>query len=354
MAFLNFDGVGISALSACVPPNIVDNSSSLSHLMSKDEIDKVLNNIGVKERRVARSDVSPSDLCFQAAENLLDSMDINRDEIDMLIFMTQLPDYRLPASSPSLQHRLRLPKSTACFDISLACSGYVYSLSTAFAYASLPNVNKILLLDGETFSKIVSDQDKVNLPLYGDAGTATLIEKGSFGKSYFSLNSDGNGVDAISIKAGGARYQVDEESIKITERENGNFRSDNQLFMDGMDVFNFTMKEVPKDIKGILGASGLSFDDIDQVVFHQANKFMIDFFKKRLKISDEKMNYSIGRYGNTSSATIPLTIASELSHLDTEECQTFLLSGFGAGLSWASAVIDFYKTKILPVKDYEY
>ena len=193
MATIKFHGVGIKAMSACVPPDVVYNKD-LGYLIPEEEIEKVIDNIGVVERRIAADDVTASDLCYKAACQLMADNDIDPASIDVLLFMSQTPDYRIPATSCLLQHRLGLPRETMCMDISLGCSGYLYALSTAFAYASMEGVNRVLLLDGETFSKIVNRRDKVDWPLYGDAGTATLIEKGDYGDSTFMLYTDGSGL----------------------------------------------------------------------------------------------------------------------------------------------------------------
>jgi 3-oxoacyl-[acyl-carrier-protein] synthase-3 len=260
--------------------------------------------------------------------------------------MSQDGDYKIPATAPSLQHRLGLLKTTAAFDINLSCSGYIYALSTAFAYASLESINKVLLLDGETFSKLISMKDKSNAPLYGDAGTATIIEKGEFGNSFFSLNSDGSGVNVLKIDAGGARNRTSAQNLEEVEVEDGNFRSQNQLYMDGMEVFNFAMMNVPKDIKNLLAFAGKELNDLDMIVFHQANKFMTDYFVKRLKFDNTKVPYSIDRFGNTSSASIPLTIISEISERNRK---SVMMSGFGAGLSWGSALLDLSCSQLLPL-----
>ena len=164
MAKVSFHGVGIKALSACVPGDVVYNRD-LGYLIPQEEIDKVIDNIGIEQRRIAPSDVTASDLCFKAAQKLMDDNNIDPASIDVLLFMSQTQDYRIPATSCILQHRLGLPKTTLCFDISLGCSGYLFALSTAFAYASIEGINRVLLLDGETFSKIVNRRDKVDWPL---------------------------------------------------------------------------------------------------------------------------------------------------------------------------------------------
>lgn len=349
MAKITFQGVGIKALSACVPSDIVSNKD-LGYLIPEEEISKVIDNIGIVERRIAPDDVTASDLCYSAAQRLMQDNGIAPDSIDVLIFMSQTGDYRIPATSCIMQHRLGLPKSTMCFDISLGCSGYLFALSTAFAYASMEGINRVLLLDGETFSKIVNRRDKVDWPLYGDAGTATLIEKGDYGSSTFILNTDGSGEDAIKIHAG-MRNPVTADSCIEREQEDGNVRNDLEVFMDGMDVFNFAISKVPKCVKQLLSETDHTIDDVDYLVFHQANRFMMDFFVKKLKIAPDRVPYCIGKYGNTSSTSIPLTVASELNgRLDGDH--TVVMSGFGAGLSWGAALLQMRDCKVSPVFDY--
>ena len=349
MATITFHGVGIKALSACVPPDIVYNKD-LGYLIPEEEIEKTINNIGIEQRRIAADDVTASDLCFKAAQQLLTDNDIDPGSIDVLLFMSQTPDYRIPATSCLLQHRLGLRRETLCFDISLGCSGYLFALSTAFAYASMQGVNRVLLLDGETFSKIVNRRDKVDWPLYGDAGTATLIEKGDYGDSTFMFYTDGSGANALKVHAG-MRNPITPESCIEREQEEGNIRSDLEVFMDGMDVFNFAISKVPKSIKLLLKETDKTIDDVDYLVFHQANRFMMDFFVKKLKADPARVPFCISKYGNTSSTSVPLTISSELpGKLDGRH--TVLLSAFGAGLSWAAALMQMNDCKVSPVIEY--
>lgn len=351
MAFLKFGNIRIAGISACVPKKI-ERNDELTSLIAIEEIDKTIKSIGIKEKRIADVNTCASDLCFAAALRLLEDLDINRDSIDALIFLTQAPDYPVPATAPILQKRLGLPNSTACFDINLGCSGYIYGLATAFLFAGHENINRVLFLDGETFSKIVSKKDKVNAPLYGDAGTATLIEKGDSAEAFFSLFTDGAGQEAIIIKAGGARHPSSMSTLKETLREDGNIRSEHHLFMDGMDVFNFTIRVVPKNIQEILAYAGRKLEEIDYVIFHQANKFMTDFFAKKLKIPSQKVPYCLDRFGNTSSASIPLTVVSELK--DKIKTPTnVIFSGFGAGLSWGSSLLDLAGCLISKLVEYE-
>lgn len=351
MANLNFSNVKIIGISACVPQKV---SSNLDLLVDYpiEEAEKIINNIGIKEKRHVDNDTTSSDLCYKAADKLLTEMNIDRSSIDVLIFLSQYPDYRIPATAPILQDRLGLPNSTASFDISLACSGYVYALSNAFSYASQIGVNRVLLLVGETFSKLVSKDDKVNAPLYGDAGTATLIEKQLNSDSTFTLFSDGSGYESIIIKAGGARNPVNSNNIIPENKENGNVRADTQVYMDGLEVFNFTLKVVPSSVKEILGLTGCDKDDIDFFLFHQANKFMIEFFVKKLKLDFLKVPISLDTFGNVSSPTIPLTIVSRLKSDLHMKNKKLLLSGFGAGLSWGAAVLNLENCHICDLIEY--
>lgn len=349
MATLKYNNVGIRAISACVPRNIVRNKD-LDYLIDEEGIEKTINNIGVEERRVVDNDVCASDLCYAAALKLMEDNDVDPNSIDVLLFMSQTADYRIPATAPILQHRLGLSIDTLCLDLSLGCSGYVYALSTAYAYASLEGINRVLLLDGETFSKIVNKHDKVNWPLYGDGATATLIEKGNFGESTFVLKSDGSGKDSVIIRDG-MRNMVSEESCIEKIDVDGNIRSGLEIFMDGMAIFNFAMKRVPRVIKEITECTGVPLDCIDWFVFHQSNKFMTDFFVRKLKIDANKVPYSIQKYGNTSSTSIPLTIVSELIDKQKDgDC--LVMSGYGAGLSWGTTLLTLNGCKISPVIEY--
>lgn len=342
MAIIKFNNIGIRAISACVPKKIESNRE-LSYLLPEEEIEKTIESIGIEERRIADADCCSSDLCFKAAEKLLQDNEIAPESLDALIFVSQTSDYHQPATAPILQHRLGLSKETITFDINLACSGFVYGLSTAFAYANLGK--RVLLLVGETMSKIVSRNDKVNTPLFGDAGTATLIEQGDYGKAVFSLHSDGSGALVMHIPYGGFRNQSCMDGFKEEVDADGSIRTGEQFRMDGMGVFNFGMKEEPKDIKQLLAECEMTMDEVDLLIYHQANKFMTDFFSKKLKISTDKTPYSLKRFGNTSSASIPLTIVSEMK-TNYPEREHVILSGFGAGLSWGSIMLDLRKCAI--------
>ncbi len=346
MAILSYEGVGISGIAGAVPGNVIDNLKHDSYF-SQDDAKSIIDKIGVKERRFADEKTCSSDLCYAAAEQLLTELAIDRSEIDLLIFISQTPDYRMPATSVILQDRLKLPVSTISFDISLGCSAFLYGLTVAYSMITAGGIRKALILDGETRSKVYSLKDRKTGFLFGDAGIAALIERNEhFGKSWFSLNSDGSRESLIKIPAGGYRKMSSVETVQ--ERvvdEYGNIRSEEQGYMNGADVFNFVVREVPKDFNRLLEHSGITQESIDYFIFHQANSYINGFLAKKLKLPEEKIPSTIEKYGNTSSVSIPLTIVSELKEKLTGD-NRLLLSGFGVGLTWGTAILKVHNCRI--------
>ena len=347
MAILTFKNVGITAMAACVPKNIVDNYHYGLDIWPEDEVKKVVDKVGVAQRRFADVNTCASDLCFAAAEKLIADNDIKREEIDLLVFLSQTPDYRMPATSILLQDRLGLPMSTMAFDISLGCSGFLSALSVVYSMMENGNFRRALLLNGETRSKVYSRKDRREAFIFGDAGVAALIERNiKFGESHFSINSDGSRGELIMIPAGGYRNMSSAETVceKVVD-EYGNMRSDEQGTMNGADVFNFVIIEVPKDIKRLLSATGEDVQNMDYYVFHQANAFINNYIAKKMKLDKSRMPWTIQKYGNTSSVSIPLTIVSELKDKIQGE-KKLLLSAFGVGMSWGTAIVPFVDCKI--------
>ena len=238
--------------------------------------------------------------------------------------------------------------------MNMACSGYLYGLSVAFALASQDGINNVLLLVGETMSKTVSKQDKNTTPLFGDAGTASLITKGkNFGFSFFNLNSDGSGCDILKVPYGGYRNPSCKEGFEEIVDDNGNVLTGEQLHMDGMNVFNFGLRVVPTSIKKVVEYAGKEMSQVDVILFHQANKFMTDFFAKKLKFSLNKVPYSLDRYGNTSAASIPLNVVSEMYNTSNFTVRdNVVMAGFGAGLSWGTCLLSLASTIISPLIEY--
>lgn len=346
MSFMNFNGVGIKALSAAVPRTVIDNFN-YTEFFPAEQVKEVVEKVGIYERRFADENTCSSDLCYAAAEKLIEDNNIDRKEIDLLIFISQTPDYRMPATSVLLQDRLKLPNSTIAFDINLGCSAFIYGLSVVFSMMQNKSLRKALLLDGETRSKVYSPKDRRSAFLFGDGGVAALIERDEiFGNSWFSLNSDGSRGELIKINGGGYRMPSSIETLKEkVVDEYGNIRNDEQGYMNGGDVFNFVIREIPKDIKKIFEYSGKSINSLDYYIFHQANNFINNYLAKKLKINTSKIPSTIAKYGNTSSVSVPLTIVDQLKDQMSGH-KELLLSAFGVGMTWASAIIPFEDCKI--------
>jgi len=346
MAIVSFSGVGIRAMAAAVPRNIINNYAYTQYFPA-EEVKEVVDKIGVYERRFADENTCSSDLCFAAAEKLFADNYIDRSEIDLLVFISQTPDYRMPATSVILQHRLGLPNSTMAFDINLGCSGFIYGMAVVYSMMEKTGLRKALLLDGETRSKVYSPKDKRTAFLFGDGGVAALIERNEkFGESFFSMNSDGSRENLIKINAGGYRIPSSPETLKEkVVDEYGNIRNEEQGYMNGGDVFTFVNREVPTDIKQMLEYTGRDKDSFDYIIFHQANNFINKHLAKKMKLDVNKIPSTIEKYGNTSSVSVPLTIVSELKDKMQGE-KELLLSAFGVGMTWATAIAKFIDLKI--------
>ena len=354
MAYIQFEGVGITAMSAAVPKHVIKNRE-YTEVFSAEEAKDIVEKTGIEERRFADVETCSSDLCFAAAEKLIVDNNINKEEIDLLVFISQTPDYRMPATSCTLQHRLELPNSTIAFDITLGCSAFLYGLSVVYGMMEKSGLRKALLLDGETRSKVYSPRDRRSAFLFGDGGVAALIERDpKFGKSTFSLNTDGSRADLIMIPAGGYRKMSSAETVveKVVD-EFGNMRSDEQGYMRGGDVFNFVIREIPKDIKKTVAFAEKEMDAFDYVVFHQANNFINSYIAKKMKLDNEKIPSTIAKFGNTSSVSVPLTIVSELQgKLDGNK--ELLLTAFGVGMTWATGIVPFVDCKISDIVEVEH
>lgn len=342
MAKLHFSNIGIRALAAAVPANTIDNRAYTEHFPAED-VKQIVEKTGIEQRRFAPDGMTASDLCFSAAEKLFEENEVALDEIDALIFISQTPDYRMPATSVILQDRLGLPKSTLAFDMNLGCSAFVYGLSVAYSYMQNQGFRNVLVLDGETRSRVYHPKDRKTAFLFGDGGVAALISRDeAYGDSYFSLHSDGSRESLIKIDAGGYRNPSSPETLKEkVVDEHGNIRTDEHGYMNGADVFNFVIREIPKDFKETLEFAGVDKEGIDYFVFHQANMYMNDYLGKKLKLNSDKVPISLNCFGNTSSVSIPLTIVHALQNeLKAKEQAKLLLCGFGVGMSWATAILN--------------
>lgn len=343
---MKFKGIGISAMAGAVPSHIIENLK-YTEFFPQEQVNEVVEKVGVYERRFADAQTCSSDLCFAAAQKLFADNEIDRSEIDLLVFISQTQDYRMPATACTLQHRLGLPNSCVAFDINLGCSAFIYGMSVVYSMMQSSGLRKALILDGETRSKVYGPRDRRSAFIFGDGGVAALVERDAkFGETTLSLNSDGSRADLIMIKAGGYRHPSTPETLKeCVVDEYGNMRSEEQGYMKGGDVFNFVIREIPRDLKKTLAESGRTVEELDYIVFHQANNFINSYIAKKMKLDVEKIPHTIEKFGNTSSVSVPLTIVSELRG-KLEGQKTLMLSAFGVGMTWASAIASFVDTKI--------
>jgi len=338
MAFFRIENVKVSGFSVCVPKRIEENTSF--PLFNDEEAKKFISTTGVERKRKADDGICTSDLCVSAAEALISALQWKKDDISIVVFVTQTPDYILPATSPIIQHRLGLSKDCYTLDISLGCSGWVYAMSVVAGLLSkLIDGGRALLLTGDTPSKISSNQDKSTYPLFGDAGTATALEyEKNTEPMLFGMNSDGSGYKSIIINDGGYGFRnpFSLSSLDMVVRGDGIVSNNLHQILDGMDVFSFGIREAPKSVNRLVETFNLDKDKIDYFIFHQANLYMNEQIRKKLKLPVEKVPYSLKNFGNTSSASIPLTLATQLyEELKGGKLQ-HIACGFGVGLSWGS------------------
>jgi 3-oxoacyl-[acyl-carrier-protein] synthase-3 len=339
MALFSLPGIKISGISAAVPSH--KETTSDYKWISVKERESLMKNIGVVTRRVAQKGTTTSDLCVVAAGKLLDELHWDRSEVELLIFISQSRDYLVPTTACIVQDRLGLPHSCMALDIGLGCSGYVYGLSVIGSMMQSGMIKKALLMVGDISTLTTCYRDKSTYPLFGDVGTVTALEYDvNAPKMHFNLQTDGSGYKALIIQDGGARNVMSRQSFNIKKVGEGIYRSRLHLELDGIEVFNFTLREVVPNIKKLLANTNESLAAMDFVVFHQANRLINETLRKMLKLEVEKVPYSIRDFGNTSGASVPLTMIVALKDQLESGRQKLLLSAFGVGLSWGSAIIE--------------
>lgn len=332
MAFLRFNNSRIVGFSAGVPKDVVPTMSTTD----KYDAEEFMKTTGIIEKRFSNH-FTTSDLCLPAAEQLISDLGWAKDEIDTLVFVSQTPDYILPATACVLHGKLGLKKTCLSFDISLGCSGWVYGLATVLGLMEGGFLRKALLLAGDARKQADEEADQ----LFGYAGTVTAIEFNPEKSTpiYMQLGSDGTGFDAIIRPGGGCRNQFNAHSLDLEPCEDGRQRHSLQTRMKGMDVFAFGITTAPKSIKQLASEFGFDYMDYDFYVFHQANRKMNETITKKLKLPEKKVPYSMTHFGNTSSASVPLTIVTELG----EKCQghkKLIGCAFGVGLSWGTVAFE--------------
>ncbi len=299
-------------------------------------LERAAQTIGLRERRVAAAGVTALDLCADAAERLLAEMGLDASSIDAVIFVTQTPDHAQPNNASLLHGRLGLSKSAPAYDLSLGCSGWVYGLHQAALLCAHGGAARVLLCAGDTLSRLTNPGDRSADPLFGDAGSAALVEKtGRAAPWHFVLGADGTGAPAIIVKQGGARQPGGPLNEK-TDAE-GNRRHDANLAMSGADVFSFTLREVPPALQSVLRHAGLSPESLDALVLHQANRFILSTLAKKIGVAAERTPMGVvEKYGNQSSASIPCALIDGLGERLTAGPLKVAGCGFGVGLSWGA------------------
>jgi 3-oxoacyl-[acyl-carrier-protein] synthase-3 len=299
-------------------------------------LERAAQTIGLRERRVAAAGVTALDLCADAAERLLAEVGLDASSIDAVIFVTQTPDHAQPNNASLLHGRLGLSKSAPAYDLSLGCSGWVYGLHQAALLCAHGGAARVLLCAGDTLSRLTNPGDRSTDPLFGDAGSAALVEKtGRAAPWHFVLGADGTGAPAIIVKQGGARQPGGPLNEK-TDAE-GNRRHDANLAMSGADVFTFTLREVPPALQSVLRHAGLSPESLDALVLHQANRFILSTLAKKIGVAAERTPMGVvEKYGNQSSASIPCALIDGLGERLTAGPLKVAGCGFGVGLSWGA------------------
>lgn len=320
----------IRGIVTSVPPRHFDNLGE-STAFDRDEVEKVVRMAGVRSRYLAGDSICSSDLCVAAAKKLLAELHWEPESVDALLFVTQTPDYFLPSTCCLAHGQLGLSDRCAAFDIGLGCSGYPYGLSTAAMMLQSPGVKRVLLLHGETPTRFSDQSDRAVALLFGDAGSATAIEASeptATGQWHFSLHTDSSGWRDLLIESGGFRDRFSTD------------RRRHFVQMNGPNVFNFTIKRVPPLIDDTLQAAGLTREELDYIIFHQSNQFIMRHLFKKAQLPPGKMPMTLDQFGSAGGPSVPITITQGKLTRPSDRALKLLLLGYGVGLSWGSALID--------------
>lgn len=326
----------IKSINCFTPPYELDNNTLQAQL--KDScVEKTAKGVGVSIRHIAGSKTTAGDMAVEAANKLFEKSGIKREEIDFVILATQSPDHFLPPTACIIQNKLNIPITAGAFDFDLGCSGYVYGLAIAGSFVDSGLANNVLLLTGDTITRFIHPDDN-NRVLFGEAASATVVSTNGFARiGKFEKGSDGSGADCLIVKNGAARH-LSHTGHETIDNE-GNTRRDDYFYMDGSRVFNFTIDRVPSLINETLRQNEMSLEDVDHVVLHQANKFMLNTLRKVCHIPKDKFYINLENTGNTTSTTIPLVLEDCINKELFKKGNKVLIAGFGVGLSWAGTVL---------------
>lgn len=328
----------IKAISYYLPEKIYTNQDLVEDF-PEWSVDKIAEKVGIDERHIAAEDETAGSMAEKAALNLFEEWNIDPSEIDFVMLCTQSPDYFLPTTACVIQNNLNIPTNSGAIDFNLGCSGYVYGLALAKGLIVAGVAKNILLLTAETYTKHINPIDKGNKTIFGDAAAATLVSTNGMAEiKEFVLGTDGKGAENLMVKTGGMKYK--NKMDQVAEDENGAENHSDYLYMNGSKIFNFTQNNVPKLAQQTLEKNNLEKSDIDLFVFHQANKYMMEFLRKKMKIEEEKFYYYMNKVGNTVSSTIPIALSEAMKEGKTEG-KKIMLAGFGVGYSWAGTVLKY-------------
>jgi len=329
----------IKGISYFLPEKILTNEELVQEF-PEWTVEKVANKIGVSERHIAAKNETSADMAVNAALNLFNDYNISPSEIDFVLFCTQSPDYYLPTSACLIQDKLGIPINAGALDFNLGCSGFVYGLAVAKGLILGGIAKNVLLLTAETYSKFIHEKDKANRTIFGDAAAATLISSDGLAEIMsFSLGTDGRGAEKLIVRSGGTRNPSPICDLKFDEGDNP--KSSDHLYMDGTEIFNFTLEMVPKLVDETLSNNKEQKDNIDLFVFHQANKYMLNFLRKKIHIPEDKFYIYMQNVGNTVSSTIPIALAEAIKENRIINNQKVLIAGFGVGYSWGGTILKF-------------
>ncbi len=327
----------IAKIDYYLPKRILDNKD-LEKELGAWSAEKIEEKVGIRQRHITTQDETALDMAYEAASKVLEGY--NKDDIGFLLLCTQSPDFFLPTSACILQDKLGLKTSCGAIDFNLGCSGFVYGLTLAKGLIATGVANKVLLITSETYSKYIHPMDKGNRSIFGDGAAATIIEKSDIdGIKGFILGTDGSGYANLIVRNGALRHPEKDNPESVID-DDGTFNSPDHLYMDGSEIFNFTIDIIPDLVQDILKANNLLMEDVDYFIFHQANKFILDYLRDYLDIPVDKFYLNMLFTGNTVSATIPIALVDCLSNKIVKPGDKIMLVGFGVGLSWGGCIIE--------------
>lgn len=329
----------IKAISYYLPEKTITNDELIKRF-PEWSVEKVSAKVGIEERHIAAENETAGDMAVKAARKLFAEYQISPESIDFILLCTQSPDYHLPTTACLIQHELDIPTTAGALDFDLGCSGYIYGLALAKGLISGGIARNVLLLTAETYTKYIHPMDKGNISIFGDAATATLVSTEGLAEICdFSLGTDGRGVENLIVKTGCARHR---ESINDYAKDDGGYvQASDYLYMNGSEIFNFTLDVVPPLVTNVLKKNNIQVDEVGMNVFHQANKFMLSTIRKVCGIDKDKFYVNLDKTGNTVSSTLPIALKNAFDEERIKKGMSVVIAGFGVGYSWGATVLKY-------------